>query len=111
MCIPDHPTPAAGVRAPEGIEGRGGVRWLGRSDTRAVSTRTSNIEFGPKPDARGYWTTTDGRWKAKNHRVKGQPRSVTLTDTTRRAIFADTGASWTRVSSWDAVRDMIATHG
>jgi hypothetical protein len=79
-------------------------------DTRAVSARPSNIEFGPKPDARGYWTTTDGRWKAKNHRVKGQPRSVTLTDTTRRAIFADTGASWTRVASWDAVRDIIAAH-
>jgi hypothetical protein len=76
-----------------------------------VSARPSNIEFGPKPDARGYWTTTDGRWKAKNHRVKGQPRSVTLTDTTRRAIFADTGASWTRVASWDAVRDIIAAHG
>jgi len=76
-----------------------------------VSARTSNIEFEPKPDARGYWTTLDGRWKAKNHRVTGHPRSVTVTDTTGRAIFADTGAFWTRVASWDAVRDIIAAHG
>ncbi len=58
----------------------------------------------------GYWSTTDGRWKAKDHRVKGRPRAVTLTDTTRRAVFADSGASWIRLATWDAVRDMIAAH-
>ncbi len=71
----------------------------------------SGVRFEAKPDKQGYWTSTDGRWKAKDHRVKGHPNAVTLTDTTRRAIFADTGASWTRLASWDAVRDTIAAYG
>lgn len=75
-----------------------------------MSTRANSVTFEAKPDRHGYWTTTDGRWKAKDHRVKRQPRAVTLTDTTRRAIFADTDASWTRLPSWAAVRDMIAAH-
>ena len=68
------------------------------------------VRFDDKPDAQGFWSSGDGRWKAEGHRVKGRPRAVTLTDTTRRAVFADTGASWTRLASWAAVRDMIATH-
>ncbi len=75
-----------------------------------MSARPTDVQFKPKTDAQGYWTTEDGRWKAKEHRVKGQPRKVTLTDTTRRAVFGDTGASWTRLESWKAVRDMIAAH-
>ena len=75
-----------------------------------VVARGNTVRFEPKVDARGYWTTSDGRWKAKDHRVKGRPRAVTLTDTTRRAIFADTGASWTRLPSWDAVKDMVSAH-
>ena len=43
--------------------------------------------------------------------MRGQPRAVTLTDATRRAVFADTGVSWIRLASWGAVRDMIAAHG
>ena len=69
------------------------------------------VRFDPRPDPHGYWTTLDGRWKAKDHKLKGGSRSVTLTDTTRRTIFADTGASWTRLPSWDAVRDVIAAQG
>ena len=68
------------------------------------------VGFGAKPDKRGYWTSTDGRWKAKEHPVPGRPAMVTLTDTTRRTVFADTGASWTRCASWDAVRDTITAH-
>jgi len=58
-----------------------------------VAVRAGAVRFDDKPDAQGYWTSGNGRWKAKDHRVKGQPRAVTLTDTTRRAVFADTGAS------------------
>lgn len=75
-----------------------------------MSAQASRVRFDAKTDAQGYWVTDDGRWKAKDHRVRGQPAAVTLTDTTRRATFADTGASWTRLPSWDAVRDMIAAH-
>ena len=81
------------------------------ADTADVSARDRDVWFESKTDAQGYWTTTDGRWKAKDHRVKGQPRAVTLTDTTRRATFGDTGGPWTRLASWNAVRDMIAAHG
>jgi hypothetical protein len=76
-----------------------------------VSERARTVRFESRTDVHGYWTTEDGRWKAKDHRVKGLPRTVTLTDTTRRTTFGDTGASWTRLPSWGAVRDMIAAHG
>lgn len=81
------------------------------ADTDEVSAREKSVQFESKTDAQGCWTTLDGRWKAKDHRVKGRPRAVTLTDTTRRATFGDTGASWTRLASWNAVRDMITAHG
>ena len=68
------------------------------------------VRFEDRADPQGYWSTLDGRWRAKDHRVKRGPDLVTLTDTTRRAIFADTGASWTRLDSWDAVREMISAH-
>ena len=98
----------------EGIARGRPAAWLAggafRPNTDHVSARARDVQFESKTDAQGYWTTDDGRWKAKEHRVKGQPRTVTLTDTTRRTIFGDTGASWTRLESWNAVRSMIAAH-
>lgn len=80
------------------------------SSSARSGSSPSVVRFASRPDPQGYWPTIDGRWKAKDHRIKGQPAAVTLTDVTRRAVFADTGASWTRLPSWDAVRDMIAAH-
>jgi hypothetical protein len=60
-------------------------------DHRSVATSAGDrVRFEPRPDPHGYWTTVDGRWKAKDHKPSGGSRSVTLTDTTRRTIFADT---------------------
>ena len=42
--------------------------------------------------------------------MRGEPPAVTLTDTTRRTVFAETGASWIRLADWAAVRAMIAAH-
>lgn len=70
----------------------------------------ARVRFEDRPDHNGYWTSLDGRWKAKDRRVRGEPEAVTLTDTTRRTVFADTGASWTRLPDWAAVREMIAAH-
>lgn len=72
--------------------------------------KTPVVVFADKPDRNGYWATTDGRWKAKDRRVRGQPATVTLTDTTRRAVFAETGASWIRLPDWATVRTVIAAH-
>lgn len=74
--------------------------------TRLAAT----VRFTERPDPQGYWTSVDGRWKAKDRRVRGEEAAVTLTDTTRRAVFAATGASWIRLPDWDAVRAMIAAH-
>jgi hypothetical protein len=68
-------------------------------------TRTPRPRFGP-PDVQGYRATRGGRWKAKEH-----ADGVTLTDTTGRAQFADTGGRWTRVESWAAARDVVAAFG
>ncbi len=73
-----------------------------RSILGTVVVRASAVRFDEKVDAQGYWTSVDGRWKAKDRKLRGELRAVTLTDTTRRTTFADTGASWTRLASWDA---------
>ncbi|MDL5160439.1 hypothetical protein [Actinomycetospora termitidis] len=70
----------------------------------------ARVRFEDKPDRNGYWASVDGRWKAKERRVRGEPPAVTLTDTTRRTVFAETGASWIRLADWAAVRAMIAAH-
>lgn len=66
-----------------------------------------SARFSSGRDLNGYRTTTDGRWKAKEHPATG---FITLTDTTRRAWFVDTSDSWTRLPTWDAVREVVAAH-
>lgn len=87
-----------------------GRRYRGGAAIVIVGARASAVRFEARPDSNGYWTTLDRRWKAKDHREKGRPAAVTLTDTTRRATFADTNASWTRLATWEDVRAMIAAH-
>lgn len=72
----------------------------------ATTARRSLPRFNGTPDHQGYYSAGQGRWKAKAHPSGG----VTLTDTTRRTKFAETDASWVRLASWGAAREMIAAH-
>lgn len=60
----------------------------------------------PSRDKLGYWVSSDGRWKAKEHPSGG----VTLTDVSRRAVFESTGLSWVRVADWSAVVEVVGAH-
>lgn len=75
--------------------------------TRPARPRSRGA-FTGEPDAQGYYLAgPGGRWRAKLHPATGQ---ITITDTTRRARFADTDASWTRVRDWAAARGVVAAH-
>lgn len=68
-----------------------------------MTATNRKVRWYPHPDVQGYWTTLDDRWKGALH----PDGRVTLADTTRRARFADTGASWTRLQDWDLAADVI----